>query len=482
MKKVNLNAIYAFGTLLFGTITLFRLTFIGGVHKALIGMYSGFPGRNGDHMYYTSMALQFAGKSYNQAINMAAGHFHDYPLAPSSLNFGYLDTIVAPLIYARQTLPQALSLGYELFGYRGFGITTLVIGLVTIYLLIQWVAREWGSTAAWATLMLAFASTFYVWYSTGIFIETIVLLIEVLWLYTLPVSRHYKVSGWNLLATSGLIFLLALTRQFPVLPIAVLLGGWVATYFRKRKVRNIWFLPTLLGGATSLVSYLLVNFWAPYSPAGAKAGRHFSLAKSVQYFFDIFVKDPFSLVILALAIYAIRKVAGNTLGSIAIAVMASCVINVYLATTEYRYWTPIFIYALPLAGLALVPHRKLGHGSNQKRYRGKAISLISSTLIFVVLGTSILFYAKGDGALLNSQHVEFKYGRKFISGEMRCYSNSARAYLEIPGRHRIALTGSAMAHNPLLSSTQNHTYQSVGYSHISEFIDQCLLDVKKANN
>ena len=74
MKKLNLNAIYALGTLVFGAITLFRLSFIGGIHKALIGMYSGFPGRNGDHMYYTSMALQFAGKSYDQAINLSLIH------------------------------------------------------------------------------------------------------------------------------------------------------------------------------------------------------------------------------------------------------------------------------------------------------------------------------------------------------------------------------------------------------------------------
>ena len=482
MKKLNLNAIYALGTLVFGAITLFRLSFIGGIHKALIGMYSGFPGRNGDHMYYTSMALQFAGKSYDQAVNLAANHFHDYPLPANSLNFGYLDTIVAPLIYARQTLPQALSLGYELFGYRGFGISTLVIGVITLYLLIQWVAREWGSTAAWATLMLASASTFYIWYSTGIFIEIIVLLIEVLWLYTLPISRHYKASGWNLLATSGLIFLLALTRQFPVLPIAVLLGGWISTYFRKRKVRNIWLFPSLVGGITSLVSYLVVNFWAPYSPTGVKSSRHFSIGKSAQYLLDILIKDPFALIILVLAIYAIRKVAGNVLGSIAIAVMASCAVNVYLATTEYRYWIPIFIYALPLAGLALVPNKKLSHGSNQKRYRGKALTYISFALILLVLGTSVLFYGKGDGARLNSQHVEFKYGKKFISGEVRCYSNSARTYLEIPGKHRIALTGSAMAHNPFLASTQNHTYQTVGYSHIIDFIDQCLVEANKVNN
>ena len=474
MKLKRLPFVFAIATFIFGAITLWRLSFIGTAHKALIGMYSGFPGRNGDHMYYTSMALQFAGKSYNQSLQIATNHFHDYPLSPESLNFGFLDTSVAPLIYARQSLAQLLSIGYRLFGTNGFGLSTLVIGILTTYLLIRWVAREWGSTAAWATLMLASASTFYLWYSTGIFIETIVLLIEVLWLYTLPISKFYKASSWNLLATNLLIALLALTRQFPVLPVAVLAAGWFATYLQRRKVRNSWFLPAILGSTTSLVSYLLVNFWAPYSPAGEKAKHHFSLTKSLHYLISILEKDPAAIFILVLAIIAFRRFLDRTLGMIAIAVFLSCAINLYLTTTEYRYWMPVFIYALPLAGLALTPSHL--HFSSQKafKYRCKLLSVLSGASLAIVLITALIHYGSGNGKLVTTQHIEYQVGRKTISGEIVCYSNSGRTYLERAGKAPIALTGTAMAHNPMINSAQDVHFQSIRYGHILDFLNTCL--------
>jgi len=87
-------------TLALSFINFWRLGFYGGRHAskhALIGLYTGFPGRNGDHMYYTSMAIQFAGKSLTQSVTQTATTFKDYSAPSIDLVRGYLDPGFAPL-------------------------------------------------------------------------------------------------------------------------------------------------------------------------------------------------------------------------------------------------------------------------------------------------------------------------------------------------------------------------------------------------
>lgn len=72
--KRRITRLYLPLLLLAALQNFWRLGFFGQRHaskKALFGLYSGFPGRNGDHMYYVSMALQYTGKSLTQSIATA---------------------------------------------------------------------------------------------------------------------------------------------------------------------------------------------------------------------------------------------------------------------------------------------------------------------------------------------------------------------------------------------------------------------------
>jgi glycosyltransferase involved in cell wall biosynthesis len=479
-KEVLRTRFFAMMALVLGLVSAYRLSFIGGVHKALIGMYSGFPGRNGDHMYYVSMALQFAGKSLHSALNMTAQHFHDWPGSASALSYGYLDTHFAPLVYPRQTLTQLLSLGYRVGGFSGLGAITFLVGLASTVLLVRWALREWGRSAAWASIALALGSTFYLWYSTGLFIESLVILIEVAWLYTLPISRHYKATVTNLVATNFLIVLLAITRQFPILPISILAAGWFATYLRDRAQglrtwRNAWFLPAIVGTITSGASYLIVNFWAPYVPESIGGKKHFSAVTTLHYLGSIATKDPVAWVIIALAIYGAKKAADKTLGWIAIAVFLGCSINVYLATTEYRYWIPLFVFVLPIAADALASRGEPRKRNLRGRYDGRiAIVASGAALVAVVLLASV-FYGKGDGRVVASVPAMSVYHEPAITGQIVCYSNEARIYLERSGFPRIALSGSAIAHAPTLDSSLSKQYRHLDYVRLKPLIDRCLL-------
>ena len=478
-KEVLRSRFFAAMAVVLGLVSAYRLSFVGGIHKALIGMYSGFPGRNGDHMYYVSMALQFAGKSLRSALDATAAHFHDWPGTATSLSYGYLDTHVAPLVYPRQTLTQLLGIGYRFFGFAGLGMVTFAIGLLSTALLVRWVLREWGRSAAWAVVMLAAGSTFYLWYSTGLFIESLVLLIEVVWLYTLPISRYYKATMANLVETNILIVLLAITRQFPVLPVSVLAAGWLATYLQERSSgrrtwRNRWTLPALTGIVTSAVAYLVVNFWAPYIPEGISARKHFSAWQTVRYLGSVLDKDPIAIVIIVLTVVASKKARDKTLSWIALAVFLGCAVNVYLATTEYRYWMPLYIFALPMAGYALAARGEPRVRNVPGRYAGRFALMSTSVALAIVVVLAISFYGSGDGRVVVSAPASSIYQEPGISGEVLCYSNEARIYFVRLDQSRVALSGSAMAHAPWLDSSLSKKYRHLDYVRLKPLIDRCL--------
>ena len=464
-------------TLVLSFINFWRLGFYGGRHAskhALIGLYTGFPGRNGDHMYYTSMAMQFAGKSLSQSLTQVAATFKDYPASSIDLVRGYLDPGFAPLIYPRQVLTQLMSWGYRIFGSSGLGFSTLLIGATTIALLIRWVWREWGVGAAWLTLALIMGSSMFIWYSTGLFIESPLLLIEVIWLYSLPISRNFAHHRYWYYVNVLLIVLMGYTRQSPLLPMAVLAGGWFAQFLQTKKIRNSWFGITLLGGATAIATYFVTNVWAPYSPIGLSNVRHPSLSAGTKYLWHFFVTDPVICLTLVLAIYSARKIADKSLIWVSIGVFISCAINVYLATGEYRYWSPLFVFIMPMAGFQLARLIK-AIGAPVIRPTKPYLALYLTLILTVMItASSFLFYGKADGTLQASASVSELYPSSKVTGSIGCYGPSLRIYFIHDGKKVAALDGTAMAANPGMANSLSGLAHGFTYEGLGSFISRCV--------
>jgi len=476
-SRKRIYRLYVPLTILLGLQSFWRLGFFA--HRkastsALFGMYQGFPGRNGDHMYYTSMAMQYAGKSLNQSLALAGQTFKDYPLTTDHLLTGYLDPGLAPLIYPRQVLTQILSWGYRLFGSAGFGVSTLLMGIATLALLIRWSYREWGSAAAWFTLAFALGSTAFVWYSSGLFIESPLLLIEAAWLYSLPISRHFVAHRyWNFVSAS-LIVAMTFTRQSPLLPIAILGGGYLAALLRTRKVINEWFAQAMVGSIMAVAAYFVVNIWAPYSPVGLNKSHHPSVIAGAKYLAHFIGSDPIITIAVILAIVASRKLLSKTLSWIALGVFLSCLINVYLATGEYRYWIPLAIFILPLAGYGAAERLRVIEAPRVKAPKPYlALYLVLLVSLLVGLG-SMLFYAKSDGRALATSPVSALYPESTVSGSIDCYGPEARVYLVQNGHKVAAIDGTAMSANPGMANQLGGIGHGFTYDRLANFAAQCV--------
>ena len=458
-------------------LTALRLGFFGtrrATTHALMGFYSGFPGRNGDHMYYTSMALQFAGKSLPPSLQAATHAFKDFPGSANSLYYGFLDPSIATLIYPRQVLTQILSWGYRAFGVTGFGVSTALIGLVTLGLLIRWSWREWGVAAAWFTAIFALGSTMMVWYGTGIFIEAPLLLLEVVLLYSLPISRNFVAHKYWHYVNALVIILMAFTRQSPLLPMAILFGGWFATYLRSKVIRNAWFGATLSGSLVALSAYYVTTIWAPYSPTGLKQSRHFSLIKFALYLWHFLLTDPVICLALVLAIYSIKRSSDRTLHWIAAGVFISCLINIYVATTEYRYWAPLLVLLIPLASFQVLS--KLGVTAKPKVAPIKPYLALYLSIIFslTILVSALFFYGRGDGSLRSQSPVTAFYPSSTVTGSLACYGPDLRIYWLQSGKKLAALNGTAMAANPGMANQLHGPAHQFTIDPMQSFIAQCV--------
>jgi hypothetical protein len=476
-ERKRIYRLYLPLTILLALQTFWRLGFFAhrkASKSALFGLYQGFPGRNGDHMYYTSMAIQFSGKHLGQALTTAGQIFKDYPLPANKSLTGYLDPGFAPLIYPRQVLTQILSWGYRLFGAAGFGISTLLIGVSTLVLLIRWTYREWGSAAAWFALATALGSTAFVWYSSGIFIESPLLLIEAVFLYSLPISRHYQPHRYWKFINVILIVAMAFTRQSPLLPLAILIGGYCAALLKSKKITNEWFSHAVIGSLTAIAAYFAVSIWAPYSPVGLNKSHHPSLLAGVKYLAHFFASDPVIFIALVGAVLATRKLASKVLSWIALGVFLSCLINVYLATGEYRYWIPLAIFIVPLAGFFAADRLGLAQEPRTRAPKPYLALYLTVFLTALIAISSGLFYARGDGQLLLTSPVSTLYPESSLHGSLACYGPEARIYLLQSGKKVAAIDGTAMSANPGMSNQLSGLAHGLTFDRLENFAAQCV--------
>jgi hypothetical protein len=123
-----------------------------------------FPWRNGDHMYYVSMALKFAGIPHEQALRKTTELLPDWPGQAPDLNRGYFNLDIAPLIYPRVGFSELLAVTYGAVGDLFIVVTPILFGLLTTLLFYKWFSSRFSRVEGLYALAIASASYLYVHY------------------------------------------------------------------------------------------------------------------------------------------------------------------------------------------------------------------------------------------------------------------------------------------------------------------------------
>ena len=118
--------------------------------------------------------------------------------------------------------------------------------------------------AAAAVPVLLLGSVLVTEYMFGIFTEAPLIFLVTAMLFVLPLGKRH---GWgHAWAAAALVPLMMLCRQVPVLPLGMVLGGWLWATVRARSGKNAW-LPSLVTVVpTALVADAVMTRWAPFDP------------------------------------------------------------------------------------------------------------------------------------------------------------------------------------------------------------------------
>ena len=227
-----------------------------------------YEGHNGDHFYYAAMALQFAGHGYEQSLNDAASYFN-YPFPAHSLNLGFLNPQVAPLIYPRTALPLLAAPLIGSMGLSAMYVPGFICGAAAVVTLTLFCWRRFGAVAGALVLPLCVLSRTVMEFGFGIYTESQVFLILSLLLWVLPwdgVPRDWRHSLTAMLLVAMLVF----ARQVTVVPAAMVAGGMLFGTVRGRSLRNEWlpFFAAVIAAAA--LSTIVSGKWAPFDPFAAQ--------------------------------------------------------------------------------------------------------------------------------------------------------------------------------------------------------------------
>ena len=443
-------------------------------------IHEGFPWRNGDHMYYVSSALQIAGIPYEQALLDTTNEFNDWPGEPKDLNLGYLSMDFSPLVYPRFTFPLFLSWGYQAMGFIGMFAIPLLLFATTTGFLIYWVRKSFGVLPAIGALITSASSVLFVKYGSGLFIESVVFLIQVSWLFLLPITTTSKQNYQKLLMFNMTVALLALTRQMPFLPLLVLLAGYLSASMIHKNWRNQW-LPFLLSGSvTTVTMYLLVSFWAPYDPIpyltavyGAPTGTAF-IPWTLNHLLDaliitgtsLAVKDPIMFLLIPLGLLGGWYLRKKTITWIAVGAWLASSSTLALNLPEYRFWAPGIVFSIPLIGfgativanMVMQVRVNLKDQSSQVWQDGQdwGISskasnwlLLSVFALSILIGTSLASRYNTEELSIFSEPVS-TYGwtdatGKSLNGFVQCQGNDSQLVYVSQSDQTFPMTGTAKA-------------------------------------
>jgi len=496
-------------------VTAFGVTKTWSSESAKFGENSeindGFPWRNGDHMYYVSSGLQFAGEGYLVSLSKTKERFSDYPFSERKLDYGYTNSTIAPLIYPRVTLPISIGFAYKFIGIDFIWVPSMLAGLASSLLIYRWASREWGKIAGYFSLISGLGSVLFVKYSTGLFLESFVILILCSLLFTLPLSKTGIIPKYAGTSTGILISILALTRQMPQLPILILVLGAVYASITQRRINNEWSRIALTSLPITWVCYTLASHWAPLKSYGyldvfsnlltrykdglASIATNFphdflqsGLTQSLAVIDLQFLRfsnisdplvstaasyvntDPWLWLAVPLFIFGATTVRNPYLLIGFIAVVISSSMNVIFAQGEYRYWSILLPFAMPICGYGAIQIlRKFkvydfliellaSEPSNKQNSRAKVqANLVRPTvlpltlLLFLAITLTATFtryqFPKGDSPLFSvaaPDYVDVEVGGK---SQYLCFPDDGQIFLEVDSKSLIPISGSALAHS-----------------------------------
>ena len=471
-------------------------------------IHHGWPWRNGDHMYYVSSAIEMAGFGYTKALIYTTDIFSDWPGWYQDLDLGFQSLDSGPLIYARSFLPLSMALGYKVFGAAGLALPTLIAALIATVSLLRWMYIQRGALLASSALVVMSGSLLFVKYGTGIFTESFLILITVLWLYLLPFSEKPRKHSYAIAGFVISIFILGFVRQVPLLPLSVLFMGWLSSLVITRKFFNIWFSYAIAGGIATVATYFVVSRWAPlggYTPStigqsvssiSNRAGTEgyssvwdwakFGLEYTTE---NVLVSDKFMLALLPLFFVGAWTLRRTAMPYVALGVIATSAPYLLAAYPEYRFFSTGIVFFLVVCGFGLytlIP-RKLKQEETESGATGfnntseKSIKIITISLIAaatIQLIATIYVYRPNTTDLVISEPVGVALPALALQqGQLECYGSNAQVWLITPDGRRYAVSGTALSHgyNSLkATSAKKKIAQYMRYESTSPFIKRCL--------
>lgn len=442
-------------------------------------IHFGWPWRNGDHMYYVSSALQHAGVPYSQSLQNTAEYFSDWPAGYQDLDNGYINLGSAPLIFPRYLLSRLLGFGYQISGFTGINLVVLVIGAMSTLLISFWAFRKFDYIAALLALSFSISSFLFLKYGFGLFTESVIILITALWLFILPWGNEKgKVRGLRLVAFAASLYLLLLTRQVPLIPVAVLGAGWLHALVRSRRFTNSWTPFVLVGAVVDVTGYFFLTKWAPLgafsfsttsqtvaSISGTATREGYNLYQWINFVVErtwenIVTLDPFMAILVILTFAGLFICRESEIHIVGLAVLIVSAPYMLIAYPEYRFLAPAITFLIAASVVTsckllclvfnrdndIFSHTSYDEKSSAKFVRATSIGVISMSLI-ISLFLVRDFTPDNKNLVLQMPLNKMSSGHSQLSGYVECYSSDAQTWFIAPDGTRYVASGTALARN-----------------------------------
>ena len=339
----------------------------------------------GDHLYYSSMMLQYAGKPFLESLHTAADTL-SYPLPWQRLLIGYLDPQIAPNMYPRVLLPLTATPFEPVFGVWAIVVPGILAALALPFVMLA-AARRLNATRWLAVpLVLLLLTSLFDEYGTGAYTEPLVGLLLVGAAATLPWDRR-RPSTADLCWLGFFTVAGSLTRQIAPAFCGLVLGAmlWGLVFGPDRRAWwRCWRLPALVSTVTAVVGTVAVQVWAPFdalawfSHALGTTSPRQTLTHSIERLPRVFAQglanvwtaqEYLLLLLLAMCVASALLLWRHPLTGGVLGAAAPMVLTVALAGSEpFRYTLPAIVLSVLLVSVAMT-----------RLWPGAAVSTVPAT-------------------------------------------------------------------------------------------------------
>jgi hypothetical protein len=432
-------------------------------------------GHNGDHAYYTAMTLQYGEVDYARSLRKVAQYF-DYAEWSYSLDYGFLNPVVAPLIYPRPVYPLLAALPVHVLGMKAMYLPGLAAGAVATVAIGMLVLRQTRAAAGLLVLPLLFSTHLFTEFVFGIYTDAFVVALVALIMLALPWNGPKTWAHVTIVCALAAVMLLA--RQVPLVPLGIVGGGWLWACIRDRRLRNDWFPYLVAGVPATIVSYLLISKWAPYDPSAfmkmkTETDSTLQAMSQVWELLDrgltidagfVWHVDKFVLPLFVLTLVGLWLCRRSPLAGVFVGLFLAGFITTSLngANTEFRYMTPALPAAAMLVAEVIVRVVRLARARSRQpvepetadwpvpRFRmarvSAALSVIS--LVAFVIATVAIHQ---PASLENARSMEVsratmeEWPLGVSEGTLLCAGDNRQMWFRAPDGTLYAASGSAMA-------------------------------------